>query len=140
MNENGNRSISRKALNLWGKYELPIALLIAIVILFIMFYYRGLDFLAVIVAALGISIVFERMMRYLRHRNYDDERLVKITAFAAFNSFIASGIVLTALNLLNTSRMLPDLSISYTLTLATFIMFAVFITWLAYYSIKGDVE
>lgn len=140
MSKNENRSAGRKALKLWGKYEILVALLIAIAILLIMFYFQGLYFLAIIVAAMGLSIVFERMIRYLRHRNYDDERMVKIAAFAAFNSFIASGIVLTVLNLLNTFRVLPDYSISYVLTLTTFVMFAVFIAWLAYYSIRGDVE
>lgn len=136
----GNYSIGSKAQEAWKKYELLASLLIAIAIFLAIFYIQGVNFLIIILAAFVISIVSERMRRYFTRRNHEDERLVKITAFAALNSLIASAIILCVMSWLNTLHMLPEYSISALLTLAMFIMFIVFIAWLAYYSLIGDVE
>ena len=122
------------------RIEILFMLAVAIMIFVFLIYLIGLSFLAFVLAAIVISVIAERLLRYYERRNQEDERLVKISAFACMNAFIGTLVIGLAMNLMYSMHMLPSYTVQEAIVIFGFIMFLLFAIWLTYYYLKGDVE
>lgn len=125
----------------WKKYDYVIAMAIAIIIFLALLYLHGLNFLILAAAAIGISIIFERASRYWERRyKWDDERLIRVSAYASMNTIVSITIVMVGMMFLNIARLLPEFGTNTLLILNAFIIFLVFTLWCAFYLSRGDVS